>query len=375
MDRQIRCMWMRGGTSKGAYFLATDLPSDVAERDSLLLRIMGSPDVRQIDGLGGGHPLTSKIAIVAPSLKDPGGVDFLFAQVGIDTSVVDIRPNCGNILAGVGPFALERGLVSAEQGETRVRIRTLNTGTMVEAVIQTPDGSPEYAGEERIDGVPGTGAPIAIHFLDAAGSVCGTLLPTGNSADVICGVRVTCIDNGMPVVVMAAADLGCSGYESPHELEANQDMRRKLEEIRLEAGKRMGLGDVTGAAIPKMVLLAPPQADALVSTRSFLPHRCHESIGVFGAVSVATACMVPDTPGNALAIVPEGRRKRVRLEHPAGSFELVMEVAETGRGPVVERVGLMRTARPLMDGFVRLPAGLGDAVHVDELKVSARQLP
>jgi 4-oxalomesaconate tautomerase len=243
MDKQLQCMWMRGGTSKGAYFLASDLPRNEKERDAILLRVMGSPDRRQIDGLGGADSLTSKVAIICKSATSEADIDFLFAQIGIDKPLVDTMPNCGNILAGVGPFAIERGLVEAGKIETRVRIRTINTGTLVEVVVQTPGGIVEYEGSEAIDGVPGTAAPISINFMDAAGSVCGSLLPTGNESDVISGVRVTCIDNGMPVVVMAAADLGCTGYESCNDLEANSTLRRRLEDLRFAAGLKMGLGD------------------------------------------------------------------------------------------------------------------------------------
>ena len=356
MKHQVKCMWMRGGTSKGAYFLASDMPSDVTERDALLLRLMGSPDVRQIDGLGGADPLTSKVAIISKSQADDADVDFLFAQVNVDRALVDTKPNCGNILAGVGPFAIERGLITPTVPETRVRIRTINTGTLVEAVIQTPDGEVQYEGTEAIDGVPGTAAPIAINFMDAAGSICGSLLPTGNESDVMCGVRVTCIDNGMPVVVLAASDLGCTGYESCAELEGNETMRRKLEEIRLEAGSEMGLGDVTYAVIPKMVLVAEARGGGVISTRSFLPHKCHDAIGVFGAVSVATACILPGSSCHALSTIPEGRNKRMKLEHPSGTFEVVMATGGTSETPVVERVGVLRTARVLMDGMARVPS-------------------
>jgi 4-oxalomesaconate tautomerase len=356
MKNSIRCMWMRGGTSKGAYFLAEDLPAVVEDRDALILRVMGSPDKRQIDGLGGADSLTSKVAIVSKSKSDDADIDFLFGQVGIDKALVDTKPNCGNLLAGVGPFAIERGLIPVTSPETRVRIRTINTGTLVEAVIETPHGEVNYEGDEAIDGVPGTAAPIAIHFLDASGSVCGSLLPTGNECDVIAGVRVTCIDNGMPVVVMAASDLGVTGYESCAELEGNESLRRKLEEIRLLAGPKMNLGDVSSAVIPKMALVARSRDGGVLSTRSFLPHKCHDAIGVFGAVSVATACILPGSPAYALATLPDGSSKRMIMEHPTGTFEVVMEIGGSAEAPTVHRVGVLRTARVLMDGLVRLPA-------------------
>jgi 4-oxalomesaconate tautomerase len=359
---------MRGGSSKGAFFLASDLPRDEASRDALLLRIMGSPDPRQIDGMGGAHPLTSKVAIVGPSTVETADVDFLFAQVSVDTAVVDTKPNCGNMLAAVGPFAIERGLVKASSPESRVRIRTLNTGTIVEAVVQTPSGQVEYEGSERIDGVPGTAAPIGINFLDAAGSVCGSLLPTGNVIDAILDIPVTCIDNGMPVVVLQASALGVSGYESCAVLEADGDMLQRLEAIRLHAGSRMGLGDVREAVIPKMVLASPATRGGAIMTRSFIPKRCHASVGVFAAVSIATACLSPGSAVHAIAHLPAGKVKRVGVEHPAGTFDVRMEVGGTVESPVVERVGITRTARALFDGVVRVPRSMLAQGRVDETK-------
>jgi 4-oxalomesaconate tautomerase len=361
-------MWMRGGSSKGGFFLASDLPTDESIRDALLLHIMGSPDPRQIDGMGGAHPLTSKVAIVGPSSSAEADVDFLFAQVSVDTEIVDTKPNCGNMLAGVGPFALERGLVPASSPESRVRIRTLNTGTIVEAVVQTPGGQVKYEGDERIDGVPGTAAPIAINFLDAAGSVCGSLLPTGKVLDTILDIPVTCIDNGMPIVVLKATSLGCFGYESCADLEANSLMLAKLEAVRLEAGMRMGLGDVRDAVVPKMILAAPPLAGGAIMTRSFIPKRCHASVGVFAAVSVATACLLPGSAVHAIAALPEGRTKRMRIEHPAGSFDVRMEVGGTVEEPVIERVGVIRTARALFDGMLLVPRSLIETAKAAERK-------
>lgn len=289
----IRCMLMRGGTSKGAYFLAQDLPSAPAERDRLLLSIMGSPDPRQVDGIGGGHPLTSKVAVVSRSTEPGCDVDFLFAQVGVDRPSVDTTPNCGNILAGVGPFAIERGLVAAQDGVTTVRVRILNTGTVSELRVETPGGVVEYLGDARIDGAPGTAAPIAIDFLDAEGSVCGALLPTGNVVDVVEGVPVTLIDNGMPVIVLRAADVGRTGHESRDALDRDVELKARLEAIRLAAGPLMNLGDVRDKVVPKIALVAPPRDGGHIATRSFIPHECHAAIGVFAAVTVATAAVLP----------------------------------------------------------------------------------
>jgi 4-oxalomesaconate tautomerase len=272
-------MLMRGGTSKGAYFLKEDLPSDPDERDQLLLQIMGAPDARQIDGIGGAHPLTSKVAVVSPSADPSADIDYLFLQTGVEEAFVTDQQNCGNILAGIGPFALERGLLSAKDGETTVRIKMLNTDSIAVAHFPVQGGAPIYAGPTAIAGVPGTAAEVRIDFEDTAGASCGAMLPTGNVVDKIGGVLVTLIDNGMPVVVMRAADVGISGYESPAELEANVELRRIIEDIRLEAGPLMNLGDVTKATVPKLTMVAPPRDGGSISTRTFIPHRCHDAIG------------------------------------------------------------------------------------------------
>jgi 4-oxalomesaconate tautomerase len=348
----IRCMLMRGGTSKGAYFLDTDLPTDVQERDDLLLRIMGSPDPAQVDGLGGGHPLTSKAAIVSPSKDNDADVDFLFAQVSVDKPLVDTTPNCGNILAGIGPFAIERGLVESSDPITRIRVKTLNTGTRAELLISTPGGQVCYSGSEYIDGVPGTAAAIPINFLDAEGSVCGSLLPTGNHSDIVCGVEVTCIDQGMPVVVMRAADVGFSGSECCAEIEAATDALRKIEAIRLEAALLMGMGNVSQAVVPKVALISAPEHGGALQTRSLIPRRCHASIGVFAAASVATACILPGSPAHRLASLPSGKVKRIDIEHPSGVFTVRLETGGNEDNPIVERAGIVRTARAIFDGYV-----------------------
>jgi 4-oxalomesaconate tautomerase len=352
----IRCMLMRGGTSKGAYFLAEDLPAEPAARDALLLGLMGSPDPRQVDGLGGAHPLTSKIAIVSRSSLPDCDIDFLFGQVGIEKAMVDTTPNCGNILSGVAPFAIERGLVKARDGVTCVRVRTINTGTIAELAVQTPGGIVSYEGEARIDGAPATAAPITIDFLDAAGSVCGALLPTGRARDEVLGVPVTLIDNGMPVIVMKASDLGRTGYEPRDMLDKDTDLKARINAIRVAAGPLMNLGDVTDKVIPKIALVAPPQAGGAIATRSFIPHECHASIGVFAAVTVATAAALPGSPAAEVACLPEGRVKHVSVEHPTGEFTVTLTMGGSERAPVVERAGLLRTARKLFDGIAFAPA-------------------
>ena len=342
-------MWMRGGTSKGGYFLKSDLPADTATRDTFLLAIMGSPDPRQIDGLGGADPLTSKVAVVSKSSRDGIDVDYLFLQVFVDKAVVTDAQNCGNILAGVGPFALERGLVAATGDETRVTIFMENTGQVAVATVQTPGGVPTYAGDAAIDGVPRTHAAIPLEFRDTAGSSCGALLPSGNAVDVVNGVPVTLIDNGMPCVVMKAADVGITGYEDRETLDANSDLKATIEAIRLAVGARMNLGDVTDKSVPKMMLVAPPRNGGAVTVRSFIPHRAHATIGVLGAVSVATACLIEGSPAAEVAVVPEGSRKTLSVEHPTGEMSCVLETDDTG---AVVSAALLRTARKLMDGIV-----------------------
>ncbi|MGH8982124.1 MAG: PrpF domain-containing protein, partial [Acidimicrobiales bacterium] len=275
-------MLMRGGTSKGAYFVAGDLPDDASQRDDLLLRVMGSPDPRQIDGIGGAHLLTSKVAVVGPS-DDPGAdVDYLFLQVGVDEAYVTDRQNCGNLLAGVGPFAVERGLVAARGGEARVRIRLVNTGGTAVAAFPLDGGRPVYHGSRAISGVPGTAAEVRIDFEGTAGSTCGRLLPTGSAVDRVAGIDATCIDNGMPLVLVRAGDLGVTGYETPPQLEADADLAAAVEKVRVAAGEAMGFSGADLASLPKLTLVAPPAAGGTLCTRTFVPIQVHEAIGVTG---------------------------------------------------------------------------------------------
>ena len=345
----IRCMWMRGGTSKGGYFLKDDLPADTAQRDAFLLGVMGSPDPRQIDGLGGADPLTSKVAVVSKCSREGIDVDYLFLQVFVDQAIVTDAQNCGNILAGVGPFAIERGLVDATGDETRVAIFMENTGQVAVAAVATPGGVVTYKGDAAIDGVPGTHAPIPLEFRDTAGSSCGALLPTGNAVDMVNGVAVTLIDNGMPCVVMKAQDVGITGYEDRDWLDNATDLKAKIEAIRLIVGPMMNLGDVKEKSVPKMMLVAPPKHGGAVTVRSFIPHRAHATIGVLGAVSVATACLIEGSPAADVAEIPEGSRKTLSVEHPTGEMSCVLEVDDAG---AVRTAALLRTARKLMDGVV-----------------------
>jgi len=359
MQRAIPCAVMRGGTSKGLYFMASDLPADEEARKSVLLAAMGSPDDRQIDGMGGAHPLTSKVAIVSPSAREDADVDYLFVQVVVDKAEVSTAQNCGNILAGVAPFAIETGLVGIAGDTTDVRIHMVNTGAVAVARVETPRGVVNYSGDARIDGVPGTSAPIPTDFLDIAGSSCGALLPTGNAVDHVQGVAVTCIDNGMPVVVLNAADFGLSGSETPAEMEANAELKARVEAIRLEIGPKMNLGDVSNKTVPKMSLVSPAMAGGLINTRTFIPHRVHEAIGVLGSVSVATACAVPGSVAQQVTgnVVSDGVHM-MEVEHPTGFFSVEMDVSGTASMQTlqVNRAALLRTARMLMRGEVYVPA-------------------
>lgn len=342
---------MRGGTSRGPFFNEADLPADSASRDRVLLAVMGSPDKRQIDGLGGAHPLTSKVGIVRPGTAPGVDLDFLFAQLQPDKETVDTTPNCGNMLAAVVPFALETGMVAAQGEQTTLRVLTLNTGMQCDITVQTPGGRVSYDGEARIDGVPGSSAPITINFLDTAGSVCSSLLPTGRVRDVIDGIEVTCIDNGMPLVILRAADVGRTGYESVADLNADSELKERIERLRLACGHAMGLGDVSAKNYPKMTLVAAAQAGGSIATRSFIPHVCHDAIGVLAAVTVATACVLDGSVTGALARVPQGLRKKISVEHPTGEFSVELELDAADPQNVV-RAALLRTARLIMRGEV-----------------------
>jgi len=357
-ETAIPCTLMRGGTSKGPFFLASDLPADIQTRDRVLLAAMGSPDPRQIDGVGGADPLTSKVAIVSPSSRAGIDVDYLFAQVSVDRPMVDVAPTCGNMLAGVGPFAIERGLVRPGDPITTVTIYMVNTETVAIARVPTPGGELTYAGATSIAGVPGTAAAIRIDFRDTAGSVCGALLPTGNALDQFDGIEATLIDNGMPMVVLRASDFGKSGYETPAELNSDEKLKARLEAIRILAGECMGLGDVGSKVVPKITLIAPPQAGGHVMTRTFTPHKCHAAIGVLMAVTVGTACILPRSVAHGVVHPQEGEVQLLSIEHPSGEFSVEFEVEQTGGGPKVIRSSLIRTARALFRGELLVPASV-----------------
>lgn len=356
MQHAISCLFMRGGTSRGPFFNAADLPADVVARDRLLLNVMGSPDPRQIDGLGGAHPLTSKVGIVSRSSRPGIDLEFLFAQLQPDGDTVDTTPNCGNMLAAVVPFALETGLASPQGDVTTLRVLTLNTEMACDVSVQTPAGRLRYDGDARIDGVPGTAAPITINFLDTAGSVCSGLLPTSRvrdrvQVDATLAVDVTCIDNGMPMVLLRADAVGRTGRESVAELNADTELKSVLEALRLGCGELMGLGDVKSRNYPKMCLIASPSAGGCLATRCFIPHVCHDAIGVLAAVTVATACVLEGSVAQGLASVPPGAIKQISVEHPSGEFSVELEI-DPADPQTVQRAALLRTARLIMRGEV-----------------------
>lgn len=355
MLASVPCTIMRGGTSKGLFFHADDLPAERDARDRLLLAAMGSPDVRQIDGLGGAHPLTSKVAVISRSAHPDAQVDYLFLQVAVDEARVTDSQNCGNLLAAVGPWSIDNGLVGAAGDETPVRIHMVNTRSMAVARVDTRQGMVQYEGTARIDGVPGTAAPVALEFLDVAGSSCGSLLPTGNVMDRQDGLEITCIDNGMPVILVRAADLGLTGAETPAQLEANEPLKVRIEAVRLAMGERMNLGDVTRKTVPKVCLVSAPRAGGHLRTATFIPHRVHEAIGVLGAVSVATACVIPGSVAQQVASRADSAGSRVEVEHPTGFFSVDVQVETGAAGMQVRRASLLRTARKLMQGRVFVP--------------------
>lgn len=347
----VRCTMLRGGTSRGLYFEPGDLPADPAARDDLLLRLMGTPDPRQIDGLGGGTTLTSKVAVVGPSEHPDADVDYLFLQLGVDEPTVSDLQNCGNILAGVGPFAVERGLVAAGQEETGVRIRMVNSDSIAVATFATPGGRVEYRGDVAIAGVPGSAAPILLAFTGTEGSATGgRLLPTGRVRDTVQGVGTTLVDNGMPVALALAESFGLTGYEPHEQLAADPALLERIDAFRREAGRLMGLGDVSGASVPKTTLVAAPRDGGQVCTRSFIPVRPHTSIGVLGAVSVVTGMLLPGAVGHELTAGWPAGRSQVDVEHPTGHLLVDVVVDTSGEVPRALRSGVVRTARKLFDG-------------------------
>lgn len=375
MQTRIPCVLMRGGTSRGPFFLASDLPSDPRDRDAVLLAVMGSPHEYQVDGIGGANPLTSKVAIISRSRSAEADVDYLFAQVLINERLVDTKPNCGNMLVAVGPYAIESGLVPARHPETTVRIFNVNTQALVDSIVQTPDGKVTYEGDAAIDGVPGTAAPVKLNFRSAIGSVTGRLLPTGRTLDVIDGVEVSCVDVAMPMVLMAAEQLGKSGHETAAKLDADRELFARMETIRRKAGVLMGMGDVSGLVVPKVGLLARPRHGGTIASRYFVPYACHKAHAVTGTVCVASACAIPGTVASRLVSLPAAPQGVIQLEHPSGMIAIDLDADFAGDTPVIRRAALIRTARRLFEGHVCVPervwSGAGAAAAQRKTAVAA----
>ncbi len=356
MQTKIPCVLMRGGTSKGPFFLASDLPSDTRKRDEVLIAAMGTPHEIQIDGIGGGNPLSSKVAIISKSSQPGADVDYLFAQVLVSERIVDTKPNCGNMLVAVGPFAIEAGLIAARPGETPVRIYNTNTHSLVEAIIETPEGVVNYEGDIEIAGVPGSAAPVKINFDSAVGAVTGKLLPTGKPVDSIDGIDVSCVDVAMPMILMAAEQLGKTGHETPAELDADRQLYERMEAIRRKAGGVMGMGDVSKLVVPKIGLLSRPRHGGTIASRYFVPDSCHTAHAVTGTVCVASACAIPGTVAHRLAPLSRAPQGIVRIEHPSGIIDLDLDVDFSTSPPQMRRAALIRTARRLFQGEVLIPS-------------------
>ncbi|HUF80261.1 MAG TPA: 4-oxalomesaconate tautomerase [Burkholderiales bacterium] len=355
MQTKIPCVIMRGGTSRGPFFKLADLPADISTRDAVLLSVMGSPHQIQIDGIGGSHSVTSKVAMISKSKRPDADVDYLFAQVQIHESIVDTKPNCGNMLVAVGPFAIEAGLVPAKNGETAVRIFNVNTQSLVEAIVQTPGGQVRYDGDAAIDGVPGTAAPVGINFQSAIGSVTRKMLPTGRPLDVIDGVEVSCVDIAMPVVLMRAEAFGRTGHETAVELDADRQLLERMEAIRVKAGVLMGMGDVSKSVVPKMALLSKARSGGVIASRFFVPETCHKAHPVTGTVCIASACAIPGTVASQIAPLPPAPQGMVSIEHPQGMIVIDLDVDFTNQQQALRRAALIRTARRIFEGSVCVP--------------------
>jgi 4-oxalomesaconate tautomerase len=363
MQTRIPCALMRGGTSRGPFFVASDLPADPKQRDEVLLAVMGSPHDYQVDGIGGANPLTSKVAIISKSRYPGADVDYLFAQVLVTEKLVDTKPNCGNMLVAVGPFAIEAGLVPPRHPETTVRIFNVNTEALVESIVQTPGGHVTYEGDAAIDGVPGTAAPVKLNFKSAIGSVTGKLLPTGRALDVIDGVDVSCVDVAMPMVLMRAEQLGKSGHEGAAELDADRELFVRMEAIRRKAGELMGMGDVSKLVVPKIGLLSEPRKGGTIASRYFVPYSCHKAHAVTGTVCVASACAIPGTIAAQLVTLPPAPQGVIKIEHPSGMIAIDLDVELDQTSSVMRRAALIRTARRLFDGHVHVPAAVWPGAH------------
>lgn len=359
MQIKIPCVIMRGGTSRGPFFNSKDLPAEIAKRDAALLAVMGSPHEYQVDGIGGSTPFTSKVAIISKSERPGIDVDYLFAQVIVNEKIVDTKPNCGNMLGAVGPFAIEQGMISASPGTTSVTIYNVNTGAVVDAIVETPNGIVNYEGSAQIDGVPGTAAPVLLNFKSAVGAVTGKLLPTGKPVDVIDGIDVSCIDVAMPMILIHAQDLGKTGHEAASELDGDKEFMARMEKIRLQAGILMGLGDVSKSVVPKVGLLSKPMHGGTITSRYFVPYSCHKAHAVTGAVCVASACAITGTVAAVLSgVSAQGPQGMIDIEHPSGKITINLDVDLNGAVPIMRSAALVRTARKVMEGNVCIPENI-----------------
>lgn len=352
----IPFLFMRGGTSRGPYFNRADLPEDLETLSKVLIAAVGAGHPLNIDGIGGGAAVTTKVVMLSRSENNRADIDYFFAQVAVEERLVDYKPTCGNMLSGVGPAAIEMGLIPAGDPETRVRIHAVNTGALIEAVIRTPGGALTYEGDARIDGVPGSAAPISLNFMDVVGSATGKLLPTSNLRDVVNGVEVSCVDVAMPVVMARADAFGLSGYESAAELDANRDFYARMEPVRVEAGLRMGMGDVSNSVTPKFAVLAPPRAGGAVTARYFMPRNCHPTMAVTGAQCIAACALMPGSVAEGLAHRPAGSPAVVTIEHPSGQIEVTADYSSGHSGFSLRSAGLLRTARLLASGNLMVPS-------------------
>ncbi len=356
----IPFLFFRGGTSRGPYFRREDLPEDQETLAEVLITVVGSGHKLNIDGIGGGAAVTTKVAMISKSKEVDCDIDYFFAQVSVEDRQVDFKPTCGNILTGVGPAALEFGLIAPQGDITRVRICSVNTGAKVEAVVRTPDGEVDYSGDTAIDGVPGTAAPIYLNFMDVVGSATGSFLPSGAVREKINGIEVTCMDVAMPICIARASAFGLSGCETAEDLDGNREFFARLEQIRLEAGRRMGMGDVSASVTPKFALLAPPRQGGTITARYFMPWACHPTMAVTGAQCLAACVLTPGTVADGFATLPQGVPALVRIEHPGGAIDVTVDYETGPAGFVLKSAGLMRTARLLARGALMVPASVWD---------------
>jgi len=357
-QREIPCILMRGGTSRGPYFNADDLPSDRETLGEVLMAAMGAGAPLQVDGVGGAQPTTSKVAVLSPSESARADIDYLFAQVHAVEHAIDFKPSCGNILAGVGPAAIEMGLFPANGDETKVRIHNVNTGAFIEAIVQTPGGKVEYEGDAHIDGVPGTAAPIVLNFMDVIGSKTAALFPTGKPQDVVDGIVVTCIDVAMPMVIARADSFGLTGHETREALDANRDFFARMEPLRIKAGEMMGLGDVAKSVVPKFGILAEPEHGGTVAARYFMPWDCHPTYAVTGSICTGSCLLAPGTVADGLVSIPPGNPAKVTIEHPSGTIEVVFDYEVGSDGFKLNSAGVVRTARKLLEGKLSIPSSV-----------------